>query len=285
MRAGSARPARLVLRSLAVTAALLAVLAALVGLAFAGSPARLAEGVTIAGVDVGGMTRAQARRTLEARAAKVANVPVVFTVGEREFPVKAASLDVRADWAAAVASAAEEGEGFGPVRGYRRLQTRFFGAEIVPPIRAYEAALDYKLAGMAREVDRPHVEAKIVRRGLQIVVVPGQTGLRLDRDAAADVMVRALARLDRGGPVALPVRLDPVEVTAAELGPAARQARVAVSAPVVLEYEGTRWRLPRWRIAELLTLPADGQTGLAIGGEAADAWFAKLRRTVERPPT
>ena len=41
----------------------------------------------------------------------------------------------------------------------------------------------------------------------------------------------------------------------AELARAADQARTALSAPVRLEYEGTRWRLPRWRIAELLSLP------------------------------
>lgn len=286
VRAGPARPAGLLAaRWAAVSVALLVVLAALVGLGFAGSPSRLPEGVTIAGVDVGGLTRAEATKLLQARAARVAGVPVVFTVGEQQFPVKASSLDVEADWRAAADSAADTGEGFGPVRGYRRLQTRFFGAEIVPPVHAYEAALDYKLAGMAREVDRPQVGARLVRRGLQIVVTPGQTGLRLDRDAAADVMVRALARLDRTGPVALPVRLDPVDVTAAELGDAARQARLALSAPVTLTDGATRWRLPRWRIAELLTLPSDGATTLSIGGPGADAWFAKLRKTVERPPT
>jgi len=286
VRAGPARPAGLLAaRWAAVSVALLVVLAALVGLGFAGSPSRLPEGVTIAGVDVGGLTRAEATKLLQARAARVAGVPVVFTVGEQQFPVKASSLDVEADWRAAADSAADTGEGFGPVRGYRRLQTRFFGAEIVPPVHVYEAALDYKLAGMAREVDRPQVGARLVRRGLQIVVTPGQTGLRLDRDAAADVMVRALARLDRTGPVALPVRLDPVDVTAAELGDAARQARLALSAPVTLTDGATRWRLPRWRIAELLTLPSDGATTLSIGGPGADAWFAKLRKTVERPPT
>jgi vancomycin resistance protein YoaR len=285
VRAGAARPAALlVARWAAVSVALLVVLAALVGLAFAGSPSRLPEGVTVAGIDVGGLTRAEATTLLEGRAARVAGVPVVFTVGEQEFPVKASSLDVEADWRAAVDSAADTGEGFGPVRGYRRLQTRFFGAEIVPPVHVYEAALDYKLAGMARAVDRPQVGAKLVRRGLRIAVTPGQTGLRLDRDAAADVMVRALARLDRMGPVALPVRIEPIGVTAAELADPARQARLALSAPVTLTDGTTRWRLPRWRIAELLTLPSDGVTALAIAGPEADAWFARLRKTVERPP-
>ena len=84
--------------------------------------------------------------------------------------------------------------------------------------------------------------------------------------------------------MALPVRIDPIEVTAADLAPAARQARIALSAPVRLQYEGTRWKLPRWRIAELLSLPVAGETKVAIAGPGAEAWFGKLRKTVERAP-
>ena len=147
--------------------ALLAVLTALIGLAFAGSPVRIADGVQIAGVDVGGLTKSEARTLLERRFENVAHVPVVFTAGGEEFPIKATTLSVEADWATAVETAAREGEGFGPVRGFKRLQTRFFGSEIVPPVQAYDAALDFKLAGLARKIDQRHVEAKLVRRGLE----------------------------------------------------------------------------------------------------------------------
>jgi vancomycin resistance protein YoaR len=286
VRVGAARrsTARSAVRGALVVGLLLAVLAGIVGLAFAGSPARLAEGVTVAGIDVGGLTRPEARRLLEARAAAVAQQPIVFTAGEQQFPLKASALGVEANWAAALEAAADEGEGFGPVRGFRRLQTRFFGADVQPPVQAYTAALDYKLAGIAREVDRRHVEAKLVRRGLEIEIVPGQTGLRLHRDLAADTVVRALARLDRGGPVALPVVVDPIDVTAAELAPVARRARMVLSAPVRLTHGPTAWRIPRWRLAQLLSLPQDGKADLAIAGPEADEWFAKLRRTVERKP-
>jgi vancomycin resistance protein YoaR len=285
--AGSApgqRSARLIARWILVSIALLAVLIALVGLAFAGSTARLADGVAIAGVDVGGLTPKQARVLLERRFDQVARVPVVFTAGGKSYPIKATTLGVEADWASAIQSATREGQGFGPVRGFKRLQARFFGAEVMPPAQAYAAALDYKLAGLAREIDRDHVEAKLVRRGLSIELVPGRAGLQLDKRAAQSRIVRSLARLERGDTVALPVRIDPVEVDAADLAPAARQARLALSAPVRLEYSGVRWKLPRWRIAELLSLPADGKTELTIAGPGAEAWFTKLRKTVEHAP-
>jgi vancomycin resistance protein YoaR len=285
VRAGApARSVRLLARWVLVPLALLAVVAALVGLAFAGSSARIAQGVEIAGVEVGGLTPKEARARLEARFDRVARVPIVFTAGGESYPIKATTLGVEADWAAAIETAAREGEGFGPVRGFRRLQARFFGAEVSPPVQAYAAALDFKLAGLADEIDQSHVEAKLVRRGLEIEVVPGQAGRRLDQMAAGATIVRSLARLERGIPVALPVRIDPVEVTAAALAPAAQQARTALSAPVRLQYEGTRWKLPRWRIAELLSLPVAGETKVAIAGRGAEAWFAKLRKTVERAP-
>ena len=59
---------------------------------------------------------------------------------------------------------------------------------------------------------------------------------------------------------------------------------LALSAPVRLEYSGVRWKLPRWRVAELLSLPVDGKTELAIAGAGAEAWFTKLRKTVEHAP-
>jgi len=267
-----------------VSLALLAVLVALIGLAFAGSSARIADGVAIAGVDVGGLTPKEARTLLERRFDRVARVPVVFTAGGERYPIKATTLGVEADWAAAIKLAAREGEGFGPVRGFRRLQARFFGAEIAPPVQAYGAALDFKLAGLAQAIDHRHVEATLVRRGLAIEVVSGQPGRRLDREDAGVRIVRTLARLERGHLVALPVRIDPIAVTAADLAPAERQARTALSAPVRLEHEGTRWKLPRWRIAELLSLPVAGEKQVAIAGPGAAAWFAKLRKTVERPP-
>ena len=176
-------------------------------------------------------------------------MPIVFTVGEQRFAIKSATLGVEPDWSAALATALREGSGFAPVRGYKRLQSRFLGTDIVPPVRVYTAALEYKLGQIADAVDRRHVEAKLVRRGLAVAVVPGQVGRTLERKAAASTIVRALAGLERGKPVALPVVVDPIDVTAADLAPAAKQARVALSAPVRLVYGETRWKLPRWRLA------------------------------------
>ena len=256
----------------------------LLGLAFAGSPTRIATGVRVAGVDVGGLELKQARALLENRSQRLLRVPVVFIAGDRSWRVTPDSLGVRVDWKAAVADARRQGEGFGPLRGFRRLDVRFFGADVVPATRVFQGALDLELDRIEAGLNSPAREPAVRFRGLRPVLVPGRSGRVLDRPRAAAAIVRALAAFERGTPVALPVRVGPPRLTRAALRPALAQARRAVSAPVRLTLGPTRFRLPRWRIAQLLELPADGRRTLRIGGPAADRWLARLGRSVNRPP-
>ncbi len=255
----------------------------LLGLAFAGSPATLPEGVRIAGVDVGGLSATAARRQLERRSASLGRVPVTFVAGTHRWSVTPRSLGVEVDWAAAVEAAHRQGGGFGPVRGFRRLQTRFFGAELAPPTRIWDGALVYTVKRMAKVVDRRPQNASVQLRGLTPVIAGGSPGLALERDAAELVVARALASFSRRI-VGLPVRVTAAEVRAANLRPALRQAKRALSAPVRLRLGTTRWRLPRWRIAELLSLPRAGSQELSVGGAGADRYFRRLSTTVEQEP-
>jgi vancomycin resistance protein YoaR len=267
-----------------VLGALGGVLLVVLGLVFAGSPTTLAAGTQIAGVDLGGRTPAAARAELRRRAEAVESVPIRFVAGGRSWELAALQLGVRVDWGAAVRGAMADGSGFGPVRGFKRLQTRVFGAEIAPAVSAFESVVSYTVAQMAKAVDRPAVEPAVRRRGLSVVVTPGRQGAVLDQEAAAEAVVRSLATLERGAPVALPVVTDEPGLMPEQLEPAASAARVALSAPLTLTAGATRWRLPRWRTANLLRLPAGGATELAIGGKAADRWLAELARRVNRAP-
>ena len=281
-RRGRGRPALL---KLALAAALVGLIALLVGLAFAGSRHELASGTRVAGVEVGGLTQRQAVERLEQRFADVADDPVTFVEGETSFSLAANQLAVEPNWRAAVAAASRAGSGFGPLRGFRRLHTRFFGAEVLPPVAVSNAALEFALDKIAAEVDQAPESAALARRGLRIETVPERLGRWLERAAAAELVVRALGSLDRSvGPTALPVMTATPAVTAPMLAPATRRAHVALSAPVFLQGAERRWRLSRWRLAELLSLPSDGATRLAIAGPLADKYFRTLAGRVGREP-
>ena len=264
-----------------VALGLLAVIA--LGLAFAGSPSRLADGVRIAGADVGGKTPREARAILERKAKELAAVPVTFHVGSLTWKLEPRRLGIRVDWSAAVDAVRRQGEGFGPLRGFRRLDMRFFGADVAPPTQIYDAALRYWLDRIESRVNSPHREASIALKGLTPRIIPGRTGRILDRHAAIATIVRALASLRRE-PVGLPIRVDKPQVTVDDLTVTEAQVRTALSAPVHLTLGETRWNLRPPRIAQLLQLPADGRRDLRIGGDRASKWFAALARRVDKPP-
>ncbi len=259
-------------------------LVGLIGLGFAGSRTKLASGTTVAGLDVGGLSESEAVQMLSTRAAAVERRPLIFTAAGQRFALSASQLGVMADWRKGVKAAAAQGGGFGPVRGFRRLRVRFFGAESAPPVSAYDSAVDYKLGQIARALNRSGIDARLVRRGLSVSVVEGQTGRKLDRAAAAVLVVHALASLDRKAPVALPLAATEPEVSGADLAEAAAHARTALSAPLRLAYGETRWRVPRWRIAPLLALPAGGSTNVSISGPDAEQYLERLSVTVSREP-
>jgi vancomycin resistance protein YoaR len=266
----------------AVVAALLAIL---IGLAFAGPRSELAAGTRVGGVDVGGLSKREAVARLDGLFEKSSVEPVHFVAGSRTYTFAANQLGVQPDWSGAVNAAERAGDGFGPLRGFRRLRARVFGAEVLPRIAVSDAALDYVLDRIAAGVDRRPRNAMLERSDLRIEVVPERPGRRLDREEAAEVIVSTLGQIERfSNTTALPVAVATPTVSAQMLAAAAGSARIAVSAPVVVRAAGRSFRLPRWRIAELLKLPTGGVTNLAIGGAAADAYFRTLSRRIGRPP-
>ena len=270
--------------ALVVVAGAAASLAVLVGFAFAGSSSELASGTHVAGVDVGGMTKREAVTTLDALYEQRSADSVEFSAGEDTYSLAPTQLGVQPDWSSAVDTAARAGDGFGPLRGFRRIRARVFGAEVLPKIVVSNAALEYALDQISKDTNRGARSAALVRRGLGFRVADEQAGRRLDREAAAEVIVRALGQLERTpGATVLPVKVMAPPVSAAMLATAAERARIAVSAPVTLKVAQTRFRVPPRRIAALLSLPRGGATKLAIGGAAADAYFSNLSDNVGRP--
>ncbi len=271
--------------TLAFVAGLFAVVGVVLGLAFAGSSRELAAGARVGGVDVGGLTQRQAVEKLDRLFAEVADDPVTFLAGEESYTFAANQLGVRPDWTGAVAAAGRAGDGFGPIRGFRRLHTRFFGAEVLPRLAVSNAALDFALERISGSVDRAPKNAALVRRGLRIEVIPERLGRRVALEEAAHTVVRGLGALDRPqGGIALPVAIASPDVTAAALAPAARRARVALSGPVVLRGAKRSFKVPPRRIAVLLSFPRDGGSRLAIAGPRADAYFRALAERVGKPP-
>jgi vancomycin resistance protein YoaR len=265
-----------------LAAGALALTIVVIGLAFSGSSSSLPAGAKVAGVDVGGLSPKAAQSLLEERALAFRRVPVVFTARDRRFAIRPSRLALEVDWAAAVEAARQEGEGFGPVQGLRRIGMRVFGTDVSPAVDVYEPALERELKRISAAVDDPHRDAAVRLRGLEPYVVKGREGVIVDRKAATQLIVQALAGFERR-PVALPARVDRPSVRASDLLPVKAQVETALSAPVKLTLGPTTYKIPRWRIAKLLALPHAGTRELSIGGAYAKRYFNRLERTVGKP--
>jgi vancomycin resistance protein YoaR len=274
---------RLVLRLLLWSAVAAAVLLLVLGVVFAGSSSRIPAGVTVAGVDVGGLTTREAEAKLSRLAERYESIPVVFTAGENRWSIRPERLEVRVDWELAAAKALAEGDGPLPLRGLERLKVRLFGSDLAPSPSVFERGLEFELNRIGSAVETAPRDAAIRLQSLEPVVVPGRAGAELDRKAAAEEVVSALAGFQRAR-VVLPVRVEEPEVTAAALAPVAAQLRTVLSAPVRVRYGQAGWRVRPAELAPLLRLPANGTRDLRIAGPAAERWLDNFSRGVQRQP-
>ena len=171
------------------------------------------------------------------------------------------------------------------MRGYKRIGVDVFGADVTPSTSVLTGALQYELDRIAAAVDQPARNASLRLDGTRVVLVPAQPGRTLDRPAATTLVVDRLAALDRPSSlVQLPMRITPPRVRAVAFRRAAREARLALSAPIHLVVGPTTFLLTPAQLAPLLSLPSDGRSSLAIGGPAADEWLRKLGTHVEKKP-
>ena len=160
---------------------------------------------------------------------------------------------------------------------------RVFGADVAPPgpgVRR-RAPLRGRAPGQGDRSSAPRRGARAARAPARRRARPGRSRAR-SRGRGADPRPGARRLRARPGQ-RCPSGTSRPRSSTAELRTAAAQARVALSAPVYLTFGETRWRLPRWRIAELLALPKDGGTALTIGGRGAERWFERLAENVNHP--
>ena len=283
-RRAKVRAARL--RRLLVIGGSVALLAIVlgVGIGFAGSTDQIPSGVTIDGVDVSGMTASEAKQMLESRAAELASTPVVFTAAGETFSIRPKRLGVQVDWDAAIDDALAESDGFILIRGFNRLLLRIQGHDVHAAASSSQRRMNATLARFGKAVDQAPKQASIELDGLQPVVVAAKPGVVLNRERAEAVVLASLASLERQPAIQLPVDAVQPTVRAPDLAPVAAQVRKALSAPVALRYRKTTLTLRPLQFSTFLVLPKNGSKTLAIGGEAADAYFANLAKGLNRDP-
>jgi vancomycin resistance protein YoaR len=234
--ASRSRPARL--RRVTLVSAALALVVLVAGSAVFARAYTLRDsvlpGVRVAGVDVGGKSRADARaaieRGLQARLAK----PVTVDVGNGSFTVVPAAL-----WQLDAAATEERAFAAGRASVQARLGALVapfaFGREVAPVLRVQPA----QRRKVEKQLDRLTAEprnAALRMEGTEAVVVEGRAGTTVD----APAFLRALeaAVLSETGNFRADIASVRPAITTVEAETAAVQARTVVAAPVTVKFRG-----------------------------------------------
>jgi lipoprotein-anchoring transpeptidase ErfK/SrfK len=143
----------------------------------------IAEGVTIAGVDVSGMSEDEAREAVHSDVVKPLAKPVTVTHEGTDYVLSEERLDVSADINSMVDQAFEASrEGALPIRVWRYATGEEIDESIEPTVSYDKSAIDEFVNTIAEDLNREPVDASIEPSAAGLSVVAGQPGQTLRAD-------------------------------------------------------------------------------------------------------
>lgn len=242
---------------------------------------RVMPGVSVAGIQIGGLDRAAATARLESQLPALDDGTLALRVDEvtRIFPV--ASLNRSYEFEAAVDAAFAVARSGNPlVDGVARLRTLAHPTAIATAnVVVDSAAADHVIAEVVAASDHPSVEGTVTfSKQDGFVAAPAVEGITIDAEALRQALNGEVAGARWEAAIHVPVvRVDPA-VSTSEALTAATSANLMSSQQLKLTGAGQKLRLTAPKIASIITFGArpDGSWGATID----EATLAKLLRPI-----
>ncbi len=260
-----------------IGAAAAAAPAALAGTLLVGRSSALPRGVSVGGVDVGGLTADEALGRLQARWGAFLAGPAEFQLGGRSWRPAAQDIGVRADFQASLRAVVVAQ----PAGGLLDLLTGEASAPpAAPPVIAYDRGTARRfLEALGAGFDQPATDAGLRMRGDgRLELSPGQPGRVVDVEQALRDLEAGLSRAAPGHVVHLRFREDRPAVSTEAAEAAAAAARRVVGQPIWLMRGNRGWVIEPEHLRNALVIDASGR-GIAV--EIEFTRFNDLFHTIE----
>jgi vancomycin resistance protein YoaR len=250
---------------------------------------RIYPGVTVAGVDVAGLSRDAATARLERELAGYAAGAAVVDVSGTRLRIPYASLGRRADVAALVDLAWSVGRSEPDPIGRAATGVRglFDVTQIDPLVVLDPAAVDAAASAASGEVTETPVSATVTMTETSVAITPARAGRGFPREELAQALLERLG--DPDAPETLELSFDavPIEpfVTDAEAAAAAAVAE-QMARDVVLTHGKETWTIPAATVRSWITFSptAEGDVRPAVAPTAPTAALAGLATKIDRAP-
>lgn len=275
------------IRNIALVALILLILGMAAGAVALGGAYRdlIYPGVTVAGRDLGGLTKEEAVRRVAAALPSPDEQVLTVRIAERTWQITWAMAGQSYD----VPGAVEEAYAVGRERawwlGILSLVEPVSVAVPVPVNPPDPSIVRAYVEKIADQVASPPVDAALTIVGGEIVAAPGRDGARLDVDAATDAVIAAL----QAGSDEISLDLTPIPPRRATAEPAASEARALLAQPHMLivddpltgdvdaggyhaEFPASAERMSNW----LDIVPTDAGFALQRRPEIIRAWVEEI---------
>jgi lipoprotein-anchoring transpeptidase ErfK/SrfK len=216
---------------------------------------KVADGVRVGGISIGGLSADQARHRLQRRLVAPLDKPVTVSFEGKKYVLSPEKLQLHADLDGMVDSALDASRSGGfPSRVWRYATGGSVDREIAPQIAYSAGALDGFVEEVARQIDRPAQDASVSPTPSSLNPVPAEDGVTV---LAGELKSRLRSAIDSPGhrAVSTPVERVKPEVTTDQL---------AGKYPVFLTVDRGAFQLRLWKnlkLAKTYTI-AVGQAGL-----------------------
>jgi len=241
--------------ALAVTLVMLIVGSVAVYAYDASKDGEIAEGVTVGGVDVGGMNANQARRAIQEQIEEPFRQPVVVEHEGRRFRLSSQTAELDAGVEAMVNDAIKRSrEGNVITRSWRNVSGGEVDASLPARVSYSEEAVDKHVRRVKRELDRPAQDAGVDPSATGLSTHPGKNGLEVQTEPLRAAII---AKIER------PTGDRTVAVETEETKPKVTEDEVAQKYPTYITIDRSNFKLRFYKnLKKVKTYPiAVGQVG------------------------
>ncbi|MBN2548237.1 MAG: VanW family protein [Anaerolineales bacterium] len=251
-------------------------------------------GISIAGVDVSGLTPDQAASLLDQELIFAENGKIVFKYGDQVWVAKPAELGLSLDAKTSAQAAYTLGRSGNPMTDLPNRLRAWHAGRDLPPLLIYDqrVAYDY-LEGIVAQLDRPTLEAALTVSGSDVVVLPGQVGRKTDLPAALTALETQLRSLT-DGIIPLVVEESPPAILdasqQAEIARGILSSSLTLQLPDKIAGDPGPWVLPPDQLANMLVIervqsPEGARYQVMLSSQALQTYLTGLAPDINRQPS
>ncbi len=238
-------------------------------------------GTFVHGIDVSGMTPTDAQELLRAAFTPLEDMAVTYTFEDQEWDASLTDLGMIVDYESMIDRALEQGRDGSVVDRYASLLDRGDPRNVPLQLLRDDLKLDAFLTNLGDQIRIEPRNARLVRRGDQIDILPDSIGRTLDLDRARTESIEAVAT---GSSTTIELHTLPVppDVTAADLAGAKDDAVLIVGEPLIFLHEDQAFDFDTERLTGALVIDRDGNAVLDLA--KLEERFQQIADAVLLPP-